>query len=91
MADVRVRVVVSGRVQGVFFRAETKRTAERLGLAGWVRNRSDGAVEAAFEGPRQAIEQAVAWCRIGPALAAVERVELAEEQPAGAKGFTISH
>ena len=61
--DTRARVIMRGRVQGVFFRAETHDTALRLGLAGWVMNRRDGAVEAAFEGPREEVESAIEWCR----------------------------
>ena len=58
----RARVIVKGRVQGVFFRAETKRAADRIGVAGWVRNRPDGSVEAMFEGNKAAVEAAVQWC-----------------------------
>lgn len=84
MDAVRARVRVEGRVQGVWFRAGTREAAEQLGLAGWVRNLPDGAVEAAFEGPRPAVEQAVAWCRRGPPDARVDRCDVSWEAPTGA-------
>lgn len=83
MARVRAHVWVSGRVQGVFFRAHTKELADRLGLTGWVRNLPDGRVEAVFEGEEEAVREAVEWCRRGPPLALVERVEVRYEQPTG--------
>jgi acylphosphatase len=89
--EVRVRVVISGRVQGVFFRVETREMARRLGLAGWVRNRADGAVEAVFQGSESSVGEAVAWCRQGPAMAGVERVDVSTEQPEQIDGFRISH
>jgi acylphosphatase len=82
-------VVVSGRVQGVFFRAECERRARELGVAGFVRNLSDGRVEATFEGPDDAVDGAVAWCREGPPWARVESVEATEEEPAGDRGFRV--
>jgi len=75
----RVHVYISGRVQGVFFRAETQRTAKSFNLAGWVRNISDGRVEALFEGEDTNIEKMIAWCHIGPPAARVERVLTEEE------------
>jgi acylphosphatase len=86
---VRRRVVVHGRVQGVFFRDSTRRAAERHGVAGWVRNREDGAVEAVFEGEAAAVERLVAFCNDGPRGAEVERVTLAEEEPEGLRGFSV--
>jgi acylphosphatase len=80
-ARVRRRVVVSGRVQGVGFRAATRSRAEAHGVAGWVRNRPDGSVEAAFEGDPEAVEAMVGFCREGPRLARVERLEVCEEPP----------
>jgi acylphosphatase len=77
---VRVRVYVSGRVQGVFFRAETAGLAERLGLAGWVRNLSDGRVEAVFEGEREKVEKAIEFCRRGPPGAHVSDLDLKWEE-----------
>ena len=73
-AVVAVRVIVRGRVQGVFFRATTLERATEFGVRGWVRNRSDGTVEAHFEGPVSAVEAIVAWCEIGSAAASVEGV-----------------
>lgn len=67
----RVRVLAEGRVQGVFFRDSTRREANRLGLTGWVTNRPDGRVEAEFQGPPDAVDQAVAFCRQGPGHADV--------------------
>jgi acylphosphatase len=72
----RVRVHVTGRVQGVFFRAETAELAQRLGLEGWVRNLPDGRVEALFEGEKQDVEKAVAFCRQGPPRAQVRKIDV---------------
>jgi acylphosphatase len=85
----RVRVKISGRVQGVFFRSSCADRADGLGLSGWVRNASDGAVEAVFEGGDAEIEAMLAWCRRGPPHANVERLEVSEEAPTGAEGFRI--
>ncbi|MGH8910043.1 MAG: acylphosphatase [Egibacteraceae bacterium] len=76
MADKRVRVVVTGEVQGVFFRDTTRRLAQRLGLSGWVRNRSDGSVEAEFQGPPATLDRAVAFCRSGPRHALVTSIDV---------------
>ena len=86
---VRRRVVVHGRVQGVFFRDATSRRAEHAGVAGWVTNRADGAVEAVFEGEPDAVEQMVRFAREGPRSAEVERAEVSEEQPEGLGGFSV--
>ena len=86
---VRARVTVRGRVQGVFFRAETRDTAVALGLAGSVHNRPDGAVEAAFEGRRQDVERAIEWCREGPPSARVDSLDVAWETPLGESDFEI--
>lgn len=80
----RIRAVVRGRVQGVGYRASTEREATRLGLAGWVRNLPDGAVELEAEGPAVAVDALVAWCRRGPALARVTAVDVDERAPTGA-------
>lgn len=77
----RVKVTVSGRVQGVFFRASTQDVANDLGLSGKVRNLPDNRVEAIFQGPADAVDKAVAFCRHGPAQAKVEEVEVAELDP----------
>jgi acylphosphatase len=79
----RAHIFVSGRVQGVFFRAETKRTAQIYNLSGWVRNLRDGRVEAVFEGDEQNIEHMIAWCHEGPPFAVVEHLETSEEPVSG--------
>jgi acylphosphatase len=86
---VRRRVVVHGYVQGVFFRDTTRREAARRGVAGWVSNRPDGAVEAVFEGPEAEVEAMVEFCTSGPRGADVDRVETSEEQPEGLSGFEV--
>jgi acylphosphatase len=89
MTGARVRRVVrvSGRVQGVGFRAATLAKAEACGVAGFVRNTSDGGVEAAFEGDPEAVAMLVEFCRGGPRLARVERVEAREEAVEGTTRF----
>jgi len=84
-------VVVSGRVQGVGFRAATRSRAEARGISGWVRNRADGSVEAAFEGDPEAVEALVDFCRAGPRLAQVERVEVCVEPVEGLPRFEFRH
>ena len=86
---IRRRVLVHGHVQGVFFRDSTRRLAEREGVAGWVRNRPDGAVEAVFEGEPEAVERLVRFAREGPPDARVEGAEVAEEEPEGLRGFGV--
>jgi len=86
----RVRVRLSGRVQGVFFRASCAERADELGLSGWIRNVPGGDVEAVFEGTISAVAQMVSWCREGPPLARVDRIEVVDESPAGGSGFHIS-
>ena len=83
------RVVVHGRVQGVFFRDSARELARSRGLAGWVTNRDDGAVEALFEGDPDAVEAAVAWCREGPRDAVVERVDVEDAAAEGLSGFQV--
>ena len=77
---MRKRVVVHGRVQGVFFRDSTRQRAREAGVAGWVRNRSDGALEAVFDGDSDSVERMVAWMREGPSGAVVEDVEVSDEE-----------
>jgi acylphosphatase len=77
MALSRVHLTVSGRVQGVAFRASAAEEARRLGLRGWVRNLPDGRVEAEAEGAREAVERLVAWCRRGPPAARVDDLTVA--------------
>ena len=79
MVDKRVHVFVEGRVQGVFFRAETQNTANRYHVKGWVKNLYDGRVEALFEGKEGDVERAVLWCHQGPSYASVTKVEVKEE------------
>jgi acylphosphatase len=89
---VRAHVFVSGRVQGVFFRYETRGLAQRLGVAGWVKNRRDGRVEAVFEGEREDVEKIVEFCRKGPSGARVTDVEVRWEMPTGEfEGFTVRY
>ena len=85
----RARVVVRGRVQGVFFRDGLQEQARALRVAGWVRNRSDGSVEAVFEGPRPAIERLIEWCGTGPPRARVDAVEVTWEEPVHLAGFRV--
>ncbi len=78
-----MHVLISGRVQGVFFRAETQRAATGFNLSGWVRNLPDGRVEAVFEGEDAAVDKMLAWCHIGPPAARVQEVIVNEEPCAG--------
>jgi acylphosphatase len=87
--QVRRRVVVRGYVQGVFFRDTCRREANARGVGGWVANRSDGAVEAVFEGEPDAVAAMVEWCRRGPRGADVEDVEETSEEPEGLARFEI--
>ncbi|MEU1542181.1 acylphosphatase [Actinacidiphila glaucinigra] len=86
---IRRRVVVTGDVQGVYFRDTCRMTADGTGVAGWVRNRPDGTVEAVFEGPPGAVAEMVAWSHEGSPLSIVDRVEVVEEEPEGLTGFEI--
>ena len=86
---IRRRAIVHGRVQGVFFRDTMRRMAQSHGVAGWVTNRPDGTVEAVFEGEPEDVESMLSFSREGPRGAAVERVELIEEEPEGLSGFAI--
>ena len=74
--NVRARLVISGRVQGVFFRLETQRTAQRRDVTGWVRNLADGRVEAVVEGPRAQVNDVIDWCRQGPSAARVDSLDI---------------
>jgi acylphosphatase len=86
---VRYRVLVSGRVQGVFFRDTCQRTALAHGVSGWVRNLPDGQVEAVFEGRAEDVDRLVAWARHGPARAVVAHVAVQAEPPEGLTTFMI--
>jgi acylphosphatase len=85
----RVRVVVTGRVQGVWFRDSCRERARAAGVAGWVRNRGDGAVEAEFEGPAAGVDEVVSWCKTGPPRARVDNVEVTSIAPIGEKNFHV--
>lgn len=89
MELARVHVHIRGHVQGVGFRYSTLQEAERLGLAGWVRNAGWDGVEAVFEGPREDVEAAVAWCREGPDGSRVDDVTATWEPAEGAQGFFL--
>jgi acylphosphatase len=85
------RVVVHGYVQGVGFRFSVQQAARVRGVAGWVRNRGDGAVEAVFEGEREDVEAMIRWCEQGPRGADVDEVEVLDEPAAGLTGFEIAY
>ncbi len=89
MGDVRARVVVHGRVQGVWFRESTRRMAAGQEVSGWVLNRADGGVEAVFEGPADKVAHAVEWTRTGPERALVTSFDETAEKPEGLVGFEI--
>jgi len=82
MANKRVHLIIEGRVQGVWYRDSARREALRLGLSGWVKNRTDGTVEALVEGPEEDVEALVSWCRKGPPAARVTAIRR-EDQPFG--------
>lgn len=89
---VRAHVFISGFVQGVFFRSNTKKMADMLGLKGWVRNLPDGRVEAVFEGEKPAVDEIIKWCHKGPPGAEVEKVEVIWEDYTGEfKDFKIRY
>ncbi|WP_049984760.1 acylphosphatase [Halobellus rufus] len=91
MSDDRIRahVYVSGRVQGVYYRASTRDAASERDVDGWVRNLDDGRVEAVFEGPESLVEEMIAWCETGSPAASVDDVDVTYEDPEGESGFTI--
>lgn len=86
---IRKRVLVAGRVQGVYFRDTCRRVAERRGVAGWVRNLDDGRVEAVFEGADEPVGALVAWAGEGPDSAVVTEVLVHDEPAEGLRGFEI--
>ena len=89
--QVRAHAIISGRVQGVFFRVETQRAAERFGVCGWVRNRRDGTVEAVFEGSQVNVDAALDWCRQGPSMSRVDKVDVNWQEYTGEfKRFDIT-
>ncbi len=88
----RAHAIISGRVQGVFFRMETKQAADRFGVFGWVKNRRDGTVEALFEGDRDRVDALLEWCKEGPGHAQVSDVNIDWENYAGEfSGFGITY
>ena len=83
MERVRARVIIEGRVQGVFYRHHTQEMAFRLEVKGWVKNRRDGSVEAIFEGDQERVDQIIQWCRRGPSEARVKNVSVTWESYTG--------
>ncbi|UCD90426.1 MAG: acylphosphatase [Desulfobacterales bacterium] len=81
--ETRARAVISGRVQGVFFRLETRQAAQRYGVFGWVKNQMDGTVAAVFEGPKESVDSILEWCKQGPPHARVEHVAVEWEDYTG--------
>jgi acylphosphatase len=75
VTNIRVRLIIKGRVQGVWFRDSTRKEALKLGVSGWVKNRPDGHVEALLEGPGDRVKQLIAWCHHGPSHAGVSGVD----------------
>jgi acylphosphatase len=89
---VRARILVSGKVQGVYYRQTTKEVASRNGLTGWVRNLVDGRVEAVFEGDKESIDRTIEWCRTGPPNARVQALDVSFEEYSGEfSDFRISY
>jgi len=90
MSDrIRARVFVSGRVQGVYYRANTRDAARTRNVDGWVRNLDDGRVEAVFEGDEDAVEAMIEWCHTGSPAATVDDVDVTYEEPRDESGFGI--
>lgn len=88
-APIRRHAIVHGNVQGVFFRDSTRERANAHGVAGWVSNRSDGAVEAVLEGPPDAVQRVLRFLETGPPHASVDHVDVSEERPEGLSGFSV--
>lgn len=86
---IRVRVIVSGQVQGVWYRQSCRDVARAAGVRGWVRNIADGTVEAVLEGDTEAVERVVAWMRVGPSRAVVDDLRLTNEPPTGESSFGV--
>ena len=92
MEKARARVIIEGRVQGVFFRHHTQEMAFKLGIMGWVKNRRDGSVEAVFEGERERVDQIVQWCHRGPSEARVTKVDSTWENYTGEfEDFSVTY
>jgi acylphosphatase len=86
---VRRRLIIHGRVQGVWFRDSLRERARVAGVPGWARNRTDGTVEAVFEGPLEEVERLVRFCKIGPPRARVDRIQVQIESPEGLGAFEV--
>jgi acylphosphatase len=86
---VHRHVLIKGDVQGVNFREATRRKATEAGVSGWVTNRSDGHVEAVFEGPADAVDQMISFCKEGPTAATVEDIDVDSQEPEGLSGFDV--
>ena len=82
--------MVSGRVQGVYYRDTCRQMAHRLDVRGWIRNRADGRVELAVEGETEAVDALIDWCRTGPSGAVVTELEVSDEDPVGDPSFRIT-
>lgn len=89
--QTRAHVFVSGTVQGVYYRANTRDTAREKGVDGWVKNLEDGRVEAVFEGPKESVKSMIEWCHTGSPAAEVADVEAEYEEPQGEDGFEIRY
>jgi acylphosphatase len=87
--NIRRHAIVHGNVQGVFFRDSTRERANAHGVAGWVSNRSDGAVEAVLEGPPAAVDRVLRFLETGPPHASVDHVDVSDEEPEGISGFSV--
>ncbi|MEB3279877.1 MAG: acylphosphatase [Lyngbya sp.] len=90
LSTQRVRLLISGRVQGVGFRYSTREAAIQRNVKGWVRNLSDGRVEAVLEGSQTDVESMIEWCHQGPPGASVQEVSVSQESPEGLQNFDIS-
>lgn len=91
MSDTKsVHIVITGRVQGVFYRRWTQERAQGHGVRGWVRNRQDGAVEAVFSGSPEAVDALLAECRQGPPAARVEDIAVEPAEPVSTRGFEVA-
>lgn len=89
---IRVHIYISGRVQGVFFRRNTKKKAEKLGIAGWVKNLADGRVEAVFEGEKEKVEEMINWTKKGSLIAKINGIEVDRQEYQGEfKNFEIRY
>jgi acylphosphatase len=89
---IAVSVIISGKVQGVWFRANTKEKADQIGVVGWVRNNPNGCVEAFFQGPEGIIQEMIGWCYKGPALALVKDLKIEKREPLDSlKDFQIKY